>query len=85
LRGGWGSKIFARGLHSISKNTGRRNLIFAPIDSETRVSYLSIIHFDTLTPLFFELSLKKKKFIIGQKSRKIAHFFIFEDNSKIWC
>jgi len=33
--------------YTISKNTGRRILIFAPIDSETHVSYLSIIHFDT--------------------------------------
>jgi len=71
-----GSKFFVR-VYSISKSTGRRILIFKPIDSETQVSYLSIIHFDTLTPLFFELSSKIKKirnfarFLL--ESHKIAH------------
>jgi len=63
------------------KNTDHRILIFAPIDSETHVSYLCIIHFDTLIPLFFELSSKIKKiprFLL--ESRKLL---IFEDNSKI--
>jgi len=75
LRGG-GSKNFA-GIHSILKNTGRRILIFAPNESGTHVSYPSIIHFDTLTPIFFELSSKMEQFIFGQKSRKIAHFYFW--------
>jgi len=61
-----GSEIFG-GVYYISKSTNRRILIFAPIDC------LSIIHCDTLNPLFFEFFLTKNvaKLLI----------FIFEDNS----
>jgi len=55
-----GVKNFCWGVTLYLKKYSRRILIFAPIDSVTHVSFLSMIHFNTLTPLFFELSSKIK-------------------------
>jgi len=43
---------------------------------------VSIIHFDILTPLFFELSSKKKKIHFWSIISQTCVFFMFEDNSK---
>jgi len=84
LRGGVGVKTL-RGvdLHSISKNTDRIILILAPIDSESHVSYSSIMHFDTLNSFIFRVILKKNYFIFGQESHKLAHFLFLKITRKI--
>ena len=42
----------------ISKSIALRIKIFSPIDLATPVSYLSVMRYVTLTPLFFELFSK---------------------------
>ena len=57
-----GGKNFSGGaktqISHISKSIALRIKIFSPIDSATPVSYLSVIHYVALTPLFFKLFSK---------------------------
>ena len=52
-----GGRVKAQISH-ISKSIALRINIFSPIDSAIPVSYLSVIHYVALTPLFFELLSK---------------------------